>query len=90
MLYNIMLVDDEAEVRQDYPGKEIVIFSGFSEFEYAKQAIRLGVKEYAAAKHSAEKWIGAFVSVRRAKMTAAAPSGCAWKKYCASEQSANK
>lgn len=36
MLYNIMLVDDEAEVRQDYPGKEIVIFSGFSEFEYAK------------------------------------------------------
>lgn len=26
MLYNIMLVDDEAEVRQDYPGKEIVIF----------------------------------------------------------------
>lgn len=62
-----MLVDDEAEVRQDYPGKEIVIFSGFSEFEYAKQAIRLGVKEYAAAKHSAEKWIGAFVSVRRSK-----------------------
>ncbi|MDD6065377.1 MAG: response regulator [Firmicutes bacterium] len=34
------------KVREDYPGKEIVIFSGFSEFEYAKQAIRLGVKEY--------------------------------------------
>lgn len=34
------------KVREEYPGKEIVIFSGFGEFEYARQAIRLGVKEY--------------------------------------------
>ena len=34
------------KVREEYPGKEIVIFSGFSEFEYARRAIRLGVKEY--------------------------------------------
>lgn len=35
-----------AKVRENYPDKEIVIFSGYSEFEYAKQAIRLGVREY--------------------------------------------
>ncbi|MFZ4451222.1 response regulator transcription factor [Salibacterium aidingense] len=30
----------------EHPGIEIVMFSGYDEFEYARQAIRLGVKDY--------------------------------------------
>lgn len=33
-------------VRQRYPSIKIVIFSGYDEFEYAKQAIKLNVTEY--------------------------------------------
>ncbi len=33
-------------VRQNYPSIKIIIFSGFDDFEYAKQAIRLNVIEY--------------------------------------------
>ncbi|MGY4688651.1 response regulator transcription factor [Salibacterium sp. K-3] len=31
---------------QDYPEIEIVMFSGYDEFEYARQALRLGVNDY--------------------------------------------
>ena len=33
-------------VRKTYPSMKLLIFSGFDEFEYAKQAIRLNVTEY--------------------------------------------
>lgn len=33
-------------VRQKYPSTKIIIFSGFDDFEYAKQAIKLNVTEY--------------------------------------------
>lgn len=33
-------------VRQKYPSVKIVIFSGYDDFEYAKQAIKLNVTEY--------------------------------------------
>lgn len=33
-------------VRQKYPSIKIVIFSGYDDFEYAKQAIKLNVTEY--------------------------------------------
>ena len=46
------------KVREEYPGKEIVIFSGFSEFKYAQQAIRLDVKEYILKPVDKEELIG--------------------------------
>ena len=35
-----------ARVRQKYPSIKILIFSGYDDFEYAKQAIKLNVTEY--------------------------------------------
>jgi two-component system response regulator YesN len=34
------------EVCERYPGKRIVMLSGYDDFEYARQALRLGVKDY--------------------------------------------
>lgn len=34
------------QVSERYPGKRVVMLSGYDEFEYAKQALRLGVKDY--------------------------------------------
>ncbi len=33
-------------IRKDFPWMEIIILTGFSEFEYAKEAIKLGVAQY--------------------------------------------
>lgn len=33
-------------VKQELPGTEIIILSGFEEFEYAREAIKIGVAEY--------------------------------------------
>ena len=33
-------------VKQELPDTKILIFSGYDEFEYAKEAIRIGVTEY--------------------------------------------
>lgn len=35
-----------ARIREKYPSMKILIFSGFDDFEYAKQAIKLNVTEY--------------------------------------------
>lgn len=35
-----------SHVKKDYPATKIIIFSGFDEFEYAKEALRLKVGEY--------------------------------------------
>ena len=35
-----------AEIRKKYPSIKILIFSGFDDFEYAQQAIKLNVTEY--------------------------------------------
>lgn len=53
------------KVREEYPGKEIVIFSGFSEFEYARQAIRLGVKEYILKPVDKEELMEILKKIRR-------------------------
>lgn len=34
------------KVRARYPEKEVVIFSGYNDFEYAKQAMKCGITEY--------------------------------------------
>lgn len=44
-----------ALVRKELPDTKIVILSGFGEFEYAKQAISLGVTEYLLKPISSEK-----------------------------------
>ena len=33
-------------VRKDFPGMKIVILSGYDDFNYAKQAIGIGVEDY--------------------------------------------
>lgn len=35
-----------ARIREKYPSMKILIFSGYDDFEYAKQAIKLNVTEY--------------------------------------------
>ena len=35
-----------SKVREDYPNLPIVIFSGYSDFAFAQEAMRYGVKDY--------------------------------------------
>ncbi len=35
-----------SHIRREYPAMKIVLFTGFDEFEYAKEAIKIGVEEY--------------------------------------------
>ena len=46
------------KVRQKYPSIKIVIFSGYDDFEYAKQAIKLNVTEYILKPVNVEEQIG--------------------------------
>ena len=38
-------------LKERYPSIRIIIFSGFDEFEYAKEAIRIEVEEYIFKTH---------------------------------------
>ena len=38
-------------IRRKYPSMKVLIFSGFDDFEYAKQAIKLNVTEYLSLIH---------------------------------------
>ena len=42
-------------VKQELPNTKILIFSGYDEFEYAKEAIRIGVTEYLLKPVSSEQ-----------------------------------
>ena len=33
-------------VRKELPGTKIIILSGYDEFEYAKEAIKIGISDY--------------------------------------------
>ena len=33
-------------IKADYPGTKLLLFTGFDEFEYAKEAVHLEVEEY--------------------------------------------
>ncbi len=53
-------------VRKNFPDTEIIILSGYSEFEYAKEAIKIGVAQYVSKPISAEELLTVIetVSVR--------------------------
>lgn len=47
-------------LKERYPSIRIIIFSGFDEFEYAKEAIRIEVEEYILKPIDARGASGAF------------------------------
>lgn len=49
---------------ENYPQTQIIIFSGYGEFEYAKQAIQYHVSEYILKPVTAKELSGVLVSVR--------------------------
>lgn len=55
-------------VKEKYPGKEVVIFSGYNDFEYAKQAMKCGVTEYILKPVNSEE-LGRFFSGSARKET---------------------
>ncbi|WP_035769294.1 response regulator [Butyrivibrio sp. NC2002] len=52
------------KLKQLYPGIRIIIFSGYDEFEYAKEAIRLEAEEYILKPIDAEELKNVFTRIR--------------------------
>lgn len=51
-------------IRQKYPSMKIVIFSGYDDFEYAKQAIKLNVTEYILKPVNVEEMTAILVRIK--------------------------
>lgn len=51
-------------IRADYPATKIILFTGFDEFEYAKEAIRLEVGEYILKPVSAVELTDVFTNLK--------------------------
>ena len=51
-------------VKREFPGIKIIILSGYNEFEYAKQAIQIGVTDYLLKPISSMKLMEAICKVR--------------------------
>jgi two-component system response regulator YesN len=51
-------------IKQHYPDIEIVVFSGYEDFQYAKQAMRIGVQHYLLKPVIAEELIAVFIQIR--------------------------
>lgn len=53
------------KVHSKYPTVKFLIFSGFDDFEYAKEAIRLGVSEYILKPINSEELSGIFNKIKK-------------------------
>ena len=53
------------KVHSKYPTVKLLIFSGFDDFEYAKEAIRLGVSEYILKPINSEELSGIFNKIKK-------------------------
>lgn len=51
-------------IRREYPATKILIFTGFDEFEYAKEAIRMGVEEYLLKPVSSAELTNVFAQIK--------------------------
>jgi two-component system, response regulator YesN len=51
-------------VRENYPRTKIILLTGFDEFEYAQQAVKLQIKEYVLKPFSSQELIDALFKVK--------------------------
>lgn len=51
-------------IRENYPDMKIILFTGFDEFEYAKQAVKLQIEEYVLKPFSSQELIDALIKVK--------------------------
>jgi len=51
-------------LKEQYPGTRIIIFSGYDEFEYAKEAIKLEAEEYILKPIDAEELTAVFLRIK--------------------------
>lgn len=52
------------QVKENYPSTRIVVFSGFDDFEYAKQAIKCNVTEYILKPVNGEELTAILIKIR--------------------------
>ena len=52
-------------IRKEYPATKILIFTGFDEFEYAKEAVRMSVEEYILKPVSSVELTNVFTQIKR-------------------------
>ena len=60
-------------IRKELPDTEIIILSGYQEFEYAKEAIKLGVAQYLSKPINGEELLAELMNCRRRSRRSAEP-----------------